>query len=271
MKPNQNRALTVLPNSTYHIVLVELIEEVIEEMVGEKLARRACLGFRRIEKALYFLNPLDLPQIPLSSAKIAANLSVTDRTVRRDLDAINALFEATGGLRLHHWESGGLRLERLEETQDDGEPKIIEEVIPNTFYWPSPGGKLIDAVNDGINQFVRVGLTKARKHAEEKKLTRQLIQQAITDPVMQEALRERRVSRTVKAAIRADRKEDREATNAQGKLLAFPGATVDPVGRTRMYVQEIEQVEIAPDQIDLMIGQLEGLLAELKRRAKKGM
>lgn len=218
MSTQPNRALTVLPNSTHHTVLVELIEEVIEEIVGEKLARRACLGFRRIEKVIYFLNPLDLPQIPLSSLKIAANAGVTDRTIRRDLDAINALFEQTGGLRLHHWESGGMK---WEEIRLNAEKRVVEDVIPNTFHWPSPGGILIDTVHNALQQLIRTGSNRIRKHEEEKQLTKQLVLKAISDPQMQEILRERMVNKAVKMAVKLDKKDDRERERA-GNVLSFP-------------------------------------------------
>lgn len=250
MTTKPNRIVSVIPTTTLHIARVELIEEVIEELVGEKLARRACLGFRRIEKVLFFLNYADLPQIALSSAKIAANAGVTDRTIRRDLDSINALFDATGGLRLQHWDSGG---RRLGEIEFKGEIVQTEEVVPNLFYWPSPGGVLVDTINNQINQFVQLGNAKRRDHQVEKELTRRLVRTAIANPEMQDILRDRQINKTVKSAKRADRKDDRLRAAQEGNVLPFPDTGVSQIEWRRGFVQALRREGLDKEQAHKII------------------
>lgn len=220
MSSNLHRLNLVVPGSAKHTARAQIMEEVIEEIAQNvKLVQAAIFGFRRIERALYYLNSWDRPAVELTRQQIAAKARCALSTINNDLLAINNLFDAIG-LRLQHWESGGLRV-------NDG----IEEVVPSVYCWPSPGGSIIEESNEKIELAIANKIIPARDEQAERRIVKEMTFKKIEDPYMQELRREREVNKQVREAKRINKAIEVKAkeTTAGRKVLDFPNGRPLPL------------------------------------------
>lgn len=227
MSTNLARLNQLLPGSTRHTARVAILQDIIIDLCkDEKLAKRACWAFGRFEKALYYLNPQDRPTVQLTRKQIATRSRVNLSTLARDLQAINDLFDATEGLRLQHWESGGW----IKGNDEDA--------IPSVYHWPSPGGRIIELATDKIEMAIANQIIPPRNEYAERKIIQEFVLKEINDPFMQEVLKERKMNQTLRKAKLDDRKDDRviglvvgtavPITSSPAKLIPFPERHNEP-------------------------------------------
>src|SRR5262249_19767955 len=174
------------------------------------------------ETALYYANKRDKPNFPISSRELAEWARVSKRTIDRALEYLRKLPELTGGLRLHIWETGGLRHTTIETP--DGEAWDFEETVPNIFEWPSPGGLMLETLNARINEKIAKGrLGVSRCQSAEEKILKELIAEVIGSEKMQQLLREEQKKRLEREAARMrEDKIDREERITYNKLHNMP-------------------------------------------------
>ena len=213
MRSNMTRLNKVIPGSARHTARIQIMEDIIEEIAqDEKLAQEACRGFRRVERAIYYLNPLDHLTIELNRQQLATKAHCSFYTLEKDLSAINRLFDAIG-LRLQHWDSGGVRT-----------VNGIEETTPSLYYWPSPGGRIIEQANEKIELAISSHIIGARDEQGERRIINEMIAKEISDPNMQQLMKDRAAKKIVRDAKRADRADDKAREKAEQKVVQFPAA-----------------------------------------------
>src|SRR5262249_38860451 len=136
-----------------------------------------------------------------SSREMAERARVTKRTIERDLEYLRKLPELTGGLRLHVWETGGLRRTPIETP--DADVLDLEETVPNVFEWPSPGGRMLETLDARINKMVAEGkLGVGRCQRTEERVLKELTAEVIGSEKMQQLLRDERQKRAEREAAR---------------------------------------------------------------------